>query len=216
MVGPGLVRGRARVGVGTSDPHQAWPDLSRVEVGARVGVGNAQVQARGSRGSAPENGCTQRSTEAMSLSVAPTRARLDGPCEAKEWKTSHSMSRLKPTNLRGEQGGPAFDRWLPGGVLPRELISKAAAPSFARIGQAGRVFSIAQKPADARAGAEAIDYLEGADVEPCYDELEEQQDGSEAEGDAAQEDRAPAGNRVGHGSRSSGAPCAREGAKRTV
>ena len=162
------------------------------------------------------------------MSVAPTRARLDGPCEAKEWKTSHSMSRLKPTNLRGEQGGPAFDRWLPGGVLPRELISKAAAPSFARIGQAGRVFSIAQKPADARAGAEAIDYLEGADVEPCYDELEEQQDGSEAEGDAAQEDRAPAGNRVAHGSLVGRAVtginkttdtvtlCAREGAKRGI
>jgi len=83
VVGPGLVRARAR-----------------------VGVGNAQVQARGARRSVPENGCTQRSTEAMSLSVAPTRARLDGPCEAKEWKTSHSMSRLKPTNQHTQELAP--------------------------------------------------------------------------------------------------------------
>ena len=42
----------------------------------------------------------------MSLSVAPTRARLDGPCEAKEWKTSHSMSRLKPTNQHTQELAP--------------------------------------------------------------------------------------------------------------
>ena len=73
----------------------------------------------------------------------------------------------------------------------------------------------ADEPAHTGAGAEAIDYLEGADVEPPCDELEEQQGGGEAQDDAAQEDRAPAWNRRrAHRSRSSGAPVAPGGGRK--
>ena len=93
------------------------------------------------------------------MSVAPTRARLDGPYEAKEWKPSHSMRRAKPMNLVENKGGARSCLRL----LPRaSAVTRPCRASFRHRAE----------PAHARCGTEAVDGVEGAGVEGEADELE--------------------------------------------